>query len=243
MAAVGRLELTNSWKQENEIMTNYIKENAAGGGILQILEAGCGRTWDIDLDGVEYVLTGVDIDKPALDARKNIVKDLHVTVEGDLRSVELREQQYDVVFNSYVLEHIDGAEQVLNNFFRWIKPTGIVVIRIPDPDSVQGFVTRVTPHWFHVLYYRLLGSRNAGKPGYGPYPVYYDPVVSRNGIRDYCSRKNVAILAEYGDAYFRPGRGVLRLLIHSAKQVVSLLSFGQLSARHTNLLYVLQKRK
>ncbi|MGH9955766.1 MAG: methyltransferase domain-containing protein, partial [Pyrinomonadaceae bacterium] len=79
-----------------------------------------------------------------------------------------------VIYNSFVLEHIEDASQVLQNSTRWLKPGGIVVLKIPDPDSVCGFITRVTPHWFHVFYYRyLLGARNAGKPGYAPYTIDY----------------------------------------------------------------------
>ena len=37
---------------------------------LQILEAGCGRKWPIDLSGVRYRLTGVDLDAKALEAVK-----------------------------------------------------------------------------------------------------------------------------------------------------------------------------
>ncbi|MBN2102853.1 class I SAM-dependent methyltransferase [bacterium] len=244
MPKLEQLELTKSWDHESEIMGNYIKVKSVGGDVLQILEAGCGKSWSLNLDGVEYVLTGVDTDKVALEMRKNIINDLDKAVEGDLRYVVLKNHQYDVIYSSFVLEHIKGAEQVLNNFVYWIKPAGIIIIRIPDPNSVQGFLTRITPHWLHILYYRfLLGRQNAGKAGYAPYPVHYDPVVSRKGMREFCRRNNVDILAEYGDGHIRPGKGfVVRLFIHFLKYVVHLFSFCLLSARHTNLLYILQKR-
>ena len=238
-----RLELTSSWSHENKIIENHIREKAVAGEILQILEAGCGQKWSLNLDGIQYILTGVDLDKAALEIRKSTLKDLQETIEGDLRSVTLKENHYDVIYCSYVLEHIEGAEQVLNNFIKWLKPGGTIVLLIPDPDSVQGFITRVTPHWFHIFYYRsVLGNPNAGKDGYAPYPVHYDPVVSRKGIHQFCRRNNLTVLAEYGDGYIRPGKGGVRLLIHTLKQVISALSFGLLSYRHTNLLYILQKQ-
>jgi len=236
------LELIDSWEQQNEIIENYIKEKAIAGEVLQILEAGCGQKWDLNLDDIHYVLTGVDLDKAALEIRKNIKKDLHEVIEGDLRSVKLPNNQYDVIYNSFVLEHIDDAGKVLNNFIDWTKPKGLIIICIPDPNSVYGFITRVTPHWFHILCYRLLGDKNAGKVGYGPYPTIYDPVVSRNGIHKFCNSNNLTILAEYGDGFFRPGKHIVRFFIHSVKQVISLLSFGLLSSRHTNLLYIIQKQ-
>ena len=115
-----------------------------------------------------------------------------------------------------------------------------MVIRVPDPNSVYGYITRVTPHWFHVFYYRLLGNRNAGKPGYAPYPVYYNQVISRGGIRDFCGKNNLTLLAEYGDGYWRPGKGIAMLLIHLIKIIISTLTLGKLSSKHTNLLYILK---
>lgn len=237
------LVVINDWKNLKEKIENHIKGEGSSGQTIQILEAGCGQRWGPNLAEVSYYLTGVDLDKAALEIRKNIVNDLDEIIEGDLRSVRLQQNCYDVIYNSYVLEHIKGAEEVLKNFILWLKPGGIIVLNIPDPNSVWGFITRLTPHWFHVLFYRnVLGISTAGMVGYGPYPVYYDPVVSRKGISDFCSRNNLSILAEYGDGYSRPGKGIVRLLIHIFKKVVSFLSLGHLSSKHTNLTYVLQKK-
>lgn len=237
-----RLELIYGWQGMMECIEYHIKNQASAGEVLQILEAGCGKSWTINLNGVEYYLTGVDLDKDALEIRKNITKDLDEFIEGDLRTVELKENQYDVIYNAYVLEHINGAEQVLNNFVRWLKPAGIMIISIPDPDSVYGFISRITPHWFHLLYYRLfVNYKKAGKSGYGPYPVCYDSVVSRKGIRNYCDNNNVNVLAEYG--YAPKIIGFVTLLLHLFNKIVSVLSFGLLSSRHKNLLYVLQKQE
>jgi hypothetical protein len=116
-----------------------------------------------------------------------------------------------------------------------------VILRIPDPYSVYGFLARKSPHWLHVFFYRwVLGEKNAGKPGYAPYPTYYDPSVSRSGIREFCAKNGMSIELEVGDGYWRPGRGIKRTLIVVIKRLVSLLSLGQLSDAHTNLLYVLR---
>lgn len=49
-----------------------------------------------------------------------------------------------------------------------------MIIIIPDPDAVRGFITRLSPHWVHILYYKYIYSwaKNAGKPGYAPYYTY-----------------------------------------------------------------------
>jgi SAM-dependent methyltransferase len=237
-----RLALTSSPQQEDEILASHVKSMSTSSGPLQILEAGCGQRWSLDLGDTKYVLTGVDLDPTALAMRRNGVRDLHETVQGDLRFVQFKESSFDVIYCSYVLEHIDGANQVLENFVRWLRPGGLIVLRIPDPYSVQGFVTRMSPHWFHVAYYRhALGKSNAGEPGYAPYPVYYDPVVSREGMRQFCGRCTLRVVAEYGDGYLRPGTRATRAFIHFTKQCIHILSCGVLSARHSDLIYVLQK--
>jgi SAM-dependent methyltransferase len=208
---------------------------------LQILEAGCGQSWELRLEGVHYFLTGVDLDQAALEIRKNILNDLDEIIQGDLRSVDLGDRKYDVIYNSYVLEHIQDAGAVLRRFLGWLKPNGLIIIRIPDPQSVQGFVTRISPHWLHVFYYRhILGKAAAGTPGHAPYQTFYDPVVSRSGIHEFCRANGLTIRAEVGNAYWRPGRGVLKPAIVLFKRLVSYLSLGALTWEYVDLLYVLE---
>lgn len=69
-----------------------------------ILEAGCGRKWNIALADVPFRLTGIDLDADALAYRTNVVGDLDEAIVGDLREVELTQHRYDVVFSAFVLE-------------------------------------------------------------------------------------------------------------------------------------------
>jgi SAM-dependent methyltransferase len=243
MTSLAFLPLTGSWKQEREVIESLIRPRIQDGLVLQILEAGCGRQWGLNLGSTGYRLTGVDLDGDALRARLEVSKDLDKAVVGDLRTVDLEPAEFDVIYNSYVLEHIPDAERVLINFCRWLKPRGLIVIRIPDPFSVYGFMARVTPHWFHVFYYRwIVGFPNAGKPGYGPYPVYYDKVVSREGIRRFCEQNQLSLVAEYGTGgYYQRGTGISRWVLFVFRRAIGLLSLRKLSGSHDNLLYILSK--
>ena len=243
MAFKEKLELTTSWANEMAIIESWIRPRIDSAGTLQILEAGCGQKWDLDLGATGYFLTGVDLDAAALKLRVEVSKDLHRAIVGDLRTVEIKSGSFDVIYNSFVLEHVPGAEQVLENFTRWLKPGGLLVIRIPDPYSVHGYMSRVTPHWFHVFFYRhVMGAVNAGMHGYAPYPVHYDGVVSQDGIRDFCNRNGLCLVSLYGTGgYFRPGKGLLKLGIPIFKRLVSLVSLGRLSSSHNDLLYLIKK--
>jgi SAM-dependent methyltransferase len=206
------------------------------GKSLTILEAGCGRSWPLKLEGLEASLTGIDLDPVALRNRRDLAR----AIVGDVRDrTLLAPRSCDVVYSSFVLEHVEGAEQVLENFLTWLRPGGLILLRIPDGASAYGFATRFSPFWLHVLYKRwIAGMPNAGKPGFDPYPVYYDPVVSRRGLRDFCHRKGCSIVEEHGSGFYMRGR--LGLLMRLAAMLLSALSFGRLSWRHNDLTYVIR---
>jgi len=231
-----------SSKQEMETVANHIKQKACNGGALNVLEAGCGMQWALDLDGVQYTLTGVDVDQDALDIRKNKRGDLDIAILGDLRTVALKESEYDVICSSYVLEHIDGAEGVLKNFVRWLRPGGILILTIPNRDSAWGFLTRITPFWFHVFYKRYIeGYRNAGKPGRAPFPTFYDKVVSRSGMYEFCEKHDLVVRAEYSAGHGYKNRRIFEFLSSLLVWIVHFASFRRLSVKYACLIYVIEK--
>ncbi len=223
-------------------MAKYIKQKAVTGSPLQILEAGCGQFWPLDLKDIQFTLTGSDIDEDVLHLRRAKHNDLDEMIVGDLRFLDLEENKYDVIYNSYVLEHIDGAEGVLEKFSKWLKPKGILILRIPDRNSVRGFFTRVTPFWFHMFYAKyIVRLRGAGTTGFGPFRTFYDPIVSRAGIREFCRNKRFIMKEEYGHGCDLGSQGFTGFLQDVFVRTVSLLSFGKLASDHTDLTYVLEK--
>ena len=242
MQKLPEIRLSYDARAEDVLIENYVKVHAAHSVPLQILEAGCGQQWPLNLDGIEYVLTGVDLDQNALEIRKNVKGDLHKIVVGDLCTVNLPDNSYDVIYSSFVLEHIQEADVVLKNFAKWMKQRGLLVVRVPDPYSVRGFVTRITPHWFHIFYYRYVqGNKKAGTPGYGPYTTFYNPVISRRGIYEFCRKYNFTVKVEYGDGYLWYGDGLAGRAIKVILRAITVLSFGKLTDRHANLLYILER--
>jgi SAM-dependent methyltransferase len=236
------LKMLDSYDQEASLLERCVKQLFDGKSKLEILEAGCGRNWPLKLDGIDYRLTGVDMDDKALQSRVNDVKDLHEAIVADLRYLDLGNRQFDVIYNSFVLEHVENAGLVMENFNRWLKPGGLLILKIPDRDTVFGFLTKITPFWFHVAYYKyVLGRENAGKPGFGPYPTFYDQIVSRNGIRQFCRSHRIALAEEYGLCTYRVEKGVRTQVIRFVAVIVSALSMGRLPWKHNNLTYVLKK--
>lgn len=224
---------------ELRLVQDRIGAFAATGREIQILEAGCGRSWKIPLDGLRYRLTGIDLDPEALRARVETVGDLDVAVQGDLRTVELPEASFDVVFCSYVLEHVTDPEAILRNFQTWLKPGGIMILRVPDRDAVYGFLSRMTPHWLHVAVYRyVLGKAQAGKPGFAPYPTVYDPVVSYAGVAEYCQRNDLRLRDAVG--HFRFRSGIRTRVLGFVSWLIAKLSLGRLAGDHANLTFIIE---
>ncbi|MGA2204226.1 MAG: class I SAM-dependent methyltransferase [Terriglobales bacterium] len=234
---------TSSYDEIDQLQIDAVRAHARRlGRPLSILEAGCGQRWTLDLSGVEYTLTGVDLDPVALELRKTKARDLDVAIIGDLCSVELPEASFDVVFSSFVLEHVPRADVALQNFVQWLRPGGLLILRLPERDTARGFLTRVVPHGVHVLFYRhVLGAKSAGQPGYAPYTTYYHPVIGRARLCRFLGERGVRCLCSFGDGFRREGRGVMRLIVRGVVKLTSALSFGRLSSDYSDLLYIAMK--
>ena len=202
---------------------------------LTIIEAGCGRRWPKELANPTATVIGIDTDPAALALRT----DLSEKILDDIRTAQGPTGGADVVYSSFVLEHVQDASKALDNFVRWLKPGGTILLRVPDRDSVWGAGTRLTPLWFHVLWQRwVMGYRPAGTPGYGPYPTYHEPVISRAGIREFCEAHNCWLIEENGVAMHLQQNKWIMLPISLAGW---LLSFGRLAWRHSNLQFTIRK--
>jgi SAM-dependent methyltransferase len=241
---VEKIKLFETFDQPHRLFETYIKQKAINGSSLRILEAGCGQRWHLNLHDIQYIITGVDLDKDALEIRKTKFHDLDEIIVGDLHSVQLKNNEYDVIFNAWVLEHLENPEQVLNSFSKWLKPGGLLLLSFPDRNSVWGFITRITPFWFHVFYKKyILGLQNANKPGRGPYPTFHRECVSGQGIYEFCQNNHFVIKEEYGEEfYLRYGSTFVRTLSRLFVMTIAMLSFGQLTAKYGNLIYILEKK-
>ena len=236
------LSIVRNTKEEVRIIEDYIRQIAADVTVLKVLEAGCGQKWPLVLSGIERHVTGIDIDDAALALRKAKFNDLDDIIIDDLRTVSLPENQFDVIYTSYVLEHIDNIALVLENFNRWVKPGGVIVIKVPDRDTVYGFLARSTPHWLHVSYYRYIkGKKNAGKPGHIPYPIVYDKHLSRKGIRQFCQQHDLLLSEEMGKNNYLRKRVKKDQIVAWVARAISLLSFNRLAWKYNDVIFIIKK--
>jgi SAM-dependent methyltransferase len=237
------MRILPKYSDELNLLSTYVAAEADGKPVLRVLEAGCGREWYLRTHGLPIEITGVDLDGHALDYRQNVRKDLHRAIPGDLRTVELPAAHYDVVYSSFVLEHIEGAERALDNMVTALKPGGLLIVRVPDLGGFQTFMARLLPHWAAVLYYRHGWKiEKAGQPGFAPYPTHYDPVISSQGFEDYCRRAGLSIVDEIGvGSYADRGTGSLSRLVPLAARAAAVASLGKVHDRYVDLTFVARK--
>ncbi len=239
---MAELKMLENYDQEIKLIEKSIKNLYDGHTELSILEAGCGRKWLLDLAGIEYRIIGVDLDEDALDIRVNEKKDLDEAIVADLQNFDLGNRKVDVIYNSFVLEHVENAELMMENFDKSLRPGGLLILRLPDRNTVFGTITRLTPLWFHVFFKKYIQGRDkSGMPGFGPYPTYYNKIVSRDGIRDFCTSYGYEISEEYGSCSYLRQKNLRTKIVRIFAVLVSTLSIGKLPWKYNNLTYVLTK--
>lgn len=144
-----------------------LSSNLAGrAGPIEVLEVGGGSRTKIALPSARFV--SLDIDENSL-ARSSYA---HSRIVGDAQSYDFADRSFDVAVFWNVLEHIPNPEAALDNVARSVRPNGSIVVAGPLLRSLKGIVTRITPHWFHVMYLRVVArKKNAGTTGEGPFPI------------------------------------------------------------------------
>lgn len=145
-------------------------------GRLAIYEAGGGSSSFLPMDvlGRSHV-TVVDIDEDQV--RNNTYAD--DAILGDVQTYRFAPESFDVVICYNVIEHLPDVEAALLNFRDALKRGGMILIGAPNPRSLSGVVTKYSPHWFHVWFYRnIRGIKTAGLPGEAPFPTFFHPLVT-----------------------------------------------------------------
>jgi len=136
---------------------------------FKVLDVGCGRSLNLVDVPVGAHIVGIDLDEAAL----AINEGLDEAIVGDVEKFELPMDEYDLIVCQDVLEHLRNPGAALERLVTAVKPGGRIEVRVPWVFSAKALIAKFTPHWFHVWVYRtILGSKQAGKPGFGPYPTY-----------------------------------------------------------------------
>jgi 2-polyprenyl-3-methyl-5-hydroxy-6-metoxy-1,4-benzoquinol methylase len=123
---------------------------------LNVLEAGCGAKSNLDLKSCAVI--GIDISQNQLDRNRS----LQVKICADLHTYENEAWRHgvDLIVCWDVLEHLETPRRVLEKFREWTKPeVGRLVLALPNPQSLKGYVTKHSPFVLHKLFYRIVHGK------------------------------------------------------------------------------------
>lgn len=143
-------------------------------GPLRVLDAGCGGAVRIRLPEHAQI-TGIDI-SPESAARNTAIADIII---GDVQTYPLPRDTFDVVVCWELLEHVKEPRAALTRFVKTLRQGGLIVLAIPNPHSLKGLITKLSPHGLHVWILRhILRQKNAGRPGFAPFPTHLSPDIA-----------------------------------------------------------------
>lgn len=137
---VERLEnsyIQKRWKREVRFLKKFI---APGSSILDI---GCGRGEFLkECERNGFVTEGVEKNLPPEFKNKNILK-------IDIEKNRLPEKKYDAITFYHSLEHMRDPAKVLRKIRDSLKDKGIVIVQVPNIDSLQFKIFK--GRWFHLF--------------------------------------------------------------------------------------------
>jgi SAM-dependent methyltransferase len=212
---------------------------------LAIYEAGGGSTSFLPLEllGRSHV-TVVDIDEDQI--RNNDYA--QQTILGDIQTHRFAPNSFDLVICYNVIEHLPDVEAALVGFCQSLKQGGLILIGAPNPKSLSGVVTKYSPHWFHVWFYRYVrGEKQAGQPGHPPFPTFFHPLVTLSNLEAFASSHGLQVIyrKEYESPRFpemRLRKPVFAALLDTAAAAINLLLPGKADVRHGDYHVILRKR-
>jgi SAM-dependent methyltransferase len=210
---------------------------------VRVLEAGCGSAPSpVGLDGRAWYV-GLDISERQL-ARNTWA---HEKILGDVQSFDLPRDRFDVVACWDVLEHLPAPERAMDNLMRATRPGGLIVIKVPNPSSLKGVITRFTPYPVHVWVYRhIFGYPDAGSDDLGPFPTHLRPVLAPPRLREFARERGleVELLGTYEAEIQAATRGRFRVTGRRWQAIcilVTALSGGRVDASATEVIAVFAK--
>jgi SAM-dependent methyltransferase len=136
---------------------------------MEVLEIGAGSGRGLQavfpLKGACRRYVGIDLDPRVMDNPQ--LDEAHVC---DADSLPFVANRFDLVFHSFVAEHLKDPERTFAETMRVLKPGGSVVFTTPSKYYYPMMLAQMTPTWVHALLVKRLGS---GRVSADVFPTFY----------------------------------------------------------------------
>jgi len=112
----------------------------------RLLDAGCGRYMKFckELSGIARVV-GIDLESTFETNNRSAP----FGVRGDLGSLPLSSNCFDMVISRSVVEHLEDPLQAFREFCRVLRPGGKLVIITPNKYDYVSLIAAITPYRLH----------------------------------------------------------------------------------------------
>jgi SAM-dependent methyltransferase len=210
----------------------------------QVMDAGCGGAMRVRLPA-DAVLNGIDISAESA-ARNSTLSNILI---GDVQTYPLPKASFDIVICWELLEHVPDPLSALSNLIAATKPEGVIVLAFPNRMSLKGVITRFSPHKLHVwLLRKFWGQKNAGRPGYAPFPTYLALDLAPDNLQKFLERRGIdAVFVRLYEgnrvSTLRQRAPLLHALYQTFLRLLNALAFHKRDFGLSDILLVLKPRR
>jgi SAM-dependent methyltransferase len=222
----------------------YLDSHLAALRQPQVMDAGCGGAMRVRLPS-DAVLNGIDI-SPESAARNGTLSNIII---GDVQTYPFPKASFDIVICWELLEHVPHPLSALSKLITATKQDGVIVLAFPNRASLKGLVTRLSSHQLHVWLLReFWGQKNAGRPGYAPFPTYLAADLTPDKLQKFIESHGAK--AEFVRLYegnrvaiLRQRAPLLHALYQGFLQLLNLLAFHRRDFGLSDVLLVLKPQR
>jgi ubiquinone/menaquinone biosynthesis C-methylase UbiE len=171
-------------------------------------------------------------------------KGLSERIVGDLQTYEFPDKCFDIIICWDVLEHLEKPHLALDRFFRAIKPSGLIILAYPNLYSLKGIITKITPHVFHIWYYRYLLHRpDAGANDTAPFVTFLRlsatyPAIRRMAGEKHCQEIIFALRESLSMQYVRKNFPLFNITMKAASMTSRIVTLGKLDLIQSDCVQV-----
>lgn len=131
----------------------FAAQQLANSGDKHILDLACGVGYGSQLLALQTgaSVTAVDIDVAAINHAKQFFSAANIEyLLGDAREIAFSEATFDAIVSFETIEHVDFADSLVKQYYRWLKPGGVLICSTPNQDVMPFDKGKFR---FHVKHY------------------------------------------------------------------------------------------
>ncbi|MGB4116683.1 MAG: class I SAM-dependent methyltransferase [Polaromonas sp.] len=140
-----RWALEGRWRLFAKLINHWVSQRGPNQKQIRVLDAGCGDGINMSVlkdifasKGIEADIVGSDYNGVRLE--RAAAHGSFPVVEADLLKTPFKNEEFDVILCSHVLEHIHEDVTALLELKRILAPSGLMIIAVPNEGCALGWL-------------------------------------------------------------------------------------------------------